>query len=210
MPKSNCGQTIYRIVDCSDCHDGLKSYCLKCNNIILHKKILDLQNELSFLKKEYDNQFNIEPYLIHKYIKQHLEPVSFLITPHTFFVTITFDPSRFQNLGVNSNQEETYILHQLSKAIKNGYIFGLYGCFELTAQSITHSHINIYTYQPFELKQFLKEQFTFNMRNRHAVDVGKANLKSTAYIDKIEDGKGTENKTWFTYTQPQNPLDNII
>lgn len=203
MPKTNCGVAIE--VPCTTCYDGYKLWCSKCTIIELRKKISILESENSFLKKEYDTQFDIKPFLIHKYILQHLEPQKYDLSDNTFFYTITFDPSRFKNLGTNSHQEEQYILHQLSYMIKDGYIFKMYGCFELTKDGITHAHININTYQPIELKQKLKERFTFNMRNKYAIDCGKANLKSIDYINKIEDGKGTENKTWFTCNQDLNP-----
>ena len=199
MPKTTCGKVVE--VKCIDCFNGVKSWCYECTNMELRIKIRQLEAENAFLKKEYDDQFNLTPHLIHKYIKQHLEPQQSPITKHTHFFTITFDPSRFKNLGTNHHLEEQYILHQLAYMIKDGYINEMYGSFELTKDSITHAHVNIRTYQPVDLKQRLKEKFTFNMSNKFAVHSGHANAKSIGYINKIEDGKGTENKTWYTYKE---------
>lgn len=202
MPKTNCGKVIIKEVDCIDCIDYVKAWCYKCTNHELRKKIKQLEAENAFLKKDYDNQFNIQPQQIHRLIKIHSEELLMSVDENTHFFTITFDPSRFKNLGLNNHLEEQYILLQLSYMIKDGFIHQMYGCFELTQDSITHAHVNIRTYQPLELKQKLKERFTFNMRNRAAVHSGNANQQSIKYINKKEDGKGTENKTWFSYITP--------
>ena len=206
--KTNCGALL---VDCIDCYESLKPWCLKCNNIELRKRILQLEAENLFLKKEYDDQFKLTSHLIDKYIRQHLTAQPFTVKPSTHFFTITFDPSRFKNLGTNTHLEEQYILHQLSFFIKDQYIHDMYGSFELTKEGVTHSHINIDTYQPVELKRKLKERFTFNMSNNKAIHSGPANAGSMAYINKKEVGKGCENKTYFTLRDiPEYPEIPIV
>ena len=198
MPRTNLGSALE--VKCIDCFRSVQPWCYKCTNKVLRNDIYSLQCEIAYLKKEFDAQFEELPthhYLT--YLKRHLSSQdTFELTSNTHFFTITFDPSRFKNLGSNTSLEEIYILNQLSYFVKNKTIHDLYGSFELTKDGITHAHVNIKTYNPVELKRSLKERFTFNPQNRYAIHSGTANSKSMGYIDKIEEGKGTENKTWFT------------
>jgi len=199
MPKTNCGQTIE--VNCIDCYKKIQTWCHKCVNINLRQQIRELENQLAFIRHESDDQFDQSDRYIKK-IQRHPEPIKpFELSTNTYFFTITFDPSRFMNLGSDNGLEEIYILNQLYDFIKTGQIFDLYGSFELTNQGITHAHVNIKTYLPVELKRSLKERFTWNPKNNIAIHCGLANTKSLAYINKIEAGKGTENKTWFSLKQ---------
>lgn len=225
MPKTNCGQAIE--VDCIDCFKKIQNWCFKCTNKELRLELHKLKSELAYLKNEYDGQFEIEPYKINKHIRVHAEPQPYVIDTSSYFFTITFDPSRFKGLGLNHQKEERYIKHQLARLCESELIYRLYGSFELTNSGITHAHVIINTYQPIEVWQKLKREFTFDPNNNIAVmkgskkdRTGKANANALAYINKLEEGKGTENKTWYSKKEIQEieddngldyyPQDNII
>lgn len=177
-------------------------FCDKCEIYRLKKRIQELENENTFLRKDQDQQFNLTPHLFNKFGLRHLE-TKYLIPlnqDNLYFLTITFDPSRFKNLGTDAAAEETYILHQLALATNDELLLELEGCFELQSNGNTHAHAHVRTYQPIELQQTLKKKFTNNMRNDKAIDLQPARTatKGINYINKIQEGKGCENKTWFS------------
>jgi len=176
--------------------------CQTCEIYKLKTRIRDLESENAFLRKDQDTQMNVTPALFYK-----LKGRRYLETPYNeplsqenlYFLTITFDPNRFHQLGINAAAEEDYILHQVALATKDNLIHEIVGCFELQNNGTTHAHAHVKTYQPIELKKTLKGKFTNNMRNHKAIDLQPANKseKGMAYINKLDTDKGCENKTWF-------------
>lgn len=174
-------------------------HCYPCQIQELKKQNSRLTRENAFLRHDQEKQFtDVRLDLFYKYGKRLHEPLEPPVQKTTFNYTITFDPNRFSLLGTNNPQEEAYILLQLSFAMKDGLTNHIYGCFEVTQAGVTHAHLNADTYQPVELYQFLKKRFTNDMRNHKCIVYGIAKEpNSIDYINKIEDGKGTENKTWY-------------
>lgn len=199
---TNCGEKVQ--FNCTRCKIfGWNDPCCQtCQIYQLKKRIQNLESENAFLRKDQDQQFNLTLHLFYKYGKRYIETP--YIKPkeqdNLYFLTITFDPSRFNNLGTNTEAEETYILHQLALATKDQLVIELVGCFELQNNGTTHAHAHVRTYQPIELQQFLKKRFTNNMRNNKSVDlqIARKSDKGMDYINKKQDGKGTENKSWYT------------
>lgn len=204
MVLTNCGEAVFHCNKCTI----LTTWCLQCQLMAARAEISRLQSENSFLKKQQDEQLNKTLHLFNKYGKRYYDE-----TPYTepinkdnlYFLTITFDPNRFDGLGNDAAAEEVYILHSLALATKDKLIIELVGCFELQNNGNTHAHAHVRTYQPIELKQTLKRLFTNNMRNQKAIDLQPARINDKGianagmdYINKHEEGKGTEHKTWFT------------
>jgi len=91
-----------------------------------------------------------------------------------YFMTITFDPERFDNLIFTSeDQQKDYILKSLYEF--RHYINFIYGCFEKHQNGIIHTHmiINFNDYKEFKEKYFnkLKSKFTRNLRNKYTIDI---------------------------------------
>jgi len=202
--KSNCGAPINR---CEHCLLFCSTKCDKCIIRELKQKITNLESLIAFHENWNDEQFDVDINFFydnegHKSLKSTIE---FDLTK-LYFLTITFDPDRFKNLGVKSIDEEHYILFQLARAKQENLIQSAYGCFELTKNGVTHAHALIKTLQPIETQQFLKQQFTYNMRNNRAIQLDRATKGAQAYVDKIEDGKGCENKSWYNIALGLMPI----
>lgn len=211
---TNCGEKVH--YNCTKCRifGWNDPNCQTCIIYQLKKRIQELESENAFLKKDQDKQFDLDLNLFYKQGgKRYIE------TPYTqpkeqdnlYFLTITFDPNRFKNLSLNADAEETYILHQLALATKDQLIIELVGCFELQNNGTTHAHVHVRTYQPIELYKSLKKKFTNNMRNNKAIDLqpARSSEKGMEYINKKQDGKGTENKSWFTINSLRIVLDEV-
>jgi len=124
-----------------------------------------------------------------------------------YFMTITFDPERFDNLHFTTEeQQKDYILCSLYK-FRHDINF-MYGCFEKHKNGLIHSHliINFNDYSNFKDNHFnkLKSKFTRNLRNPYTIDFGPVqNLdKVLEYIDfgeKLKYG-------FYRYYNPSNFL----
>ena len=165
----------------------------------LHNLIKELIIENTQLKKDNLYYRNIELQLIgddndrFKLIYlQSDDPMAFddykIKNSELYFMTITFDPERFDNLiFTTSEQQKKYILYSLYKF--TDHINFMYGCFEKHQNGIIHSHIliNFNDYKEFNEKYFkqLKSRFTRNLRNKYTIDIEpvKALDKVLQYID---------------------------
>ena len=178
--------------------------CPTCEIFILKNEKRLLQEQIQFLTQAQSEELLIPYYaeqLIEKYIIIYLKyqlcsttipdiPLSYL--SNTYFITITFDPTRF-GVANPPEQEEQYILYQLARIIKKGFCFSFFGCFEKHKNGITHSHLIMHSNYRVEVYDLLKRAFTNNPRNRVAIDIGNAHqTKSISYIIK-------ESNKYFKY-----------
>ena len=191
MP-TNCGVYVHACLD---------PFCYQCEIKQLKQTIQEQKQTIEYLREQ-----KVESYLTKCDIGLFTELGGRrLVTPITnkisiqsvFFITITFDPSRFYDLGKCTADEENYILNKIALAYDQQLYKWTYGCFELQDNGNTHAHMMTYTTKPVELTRFLKECFTYNMRNQHCIKTlpGEANLQE--YVNKRQADKGCENKTWF-------------
>jgi len=182
----------------------------------IHKLIKDLIRENKTLHIENNYYRNIEHFLIknenesYKLTFKHEEsPMAIdakISSQGNYFLTITFDPKRFDNLHLTSTEEQKdYILLQLHK-MRNTTNF-LYGCFEKHQNDIIHSHLII---NPTDLDAFkkdlkkLKSAFTYNINNKYTIDFQYINdlEKVLNYIDN-----GNKEKFgFFQYINSRNLL----
>ena len=202
--KSNCGVPINR---CSHCLLFCSTKCDKCIIRELQQKIFNLEQTINFHENWNDEQFDVDiKFFYDNEGHKQLKSIIAFDLPKLYFLTITFDPARFKNLGVKIQHEEHYILYQLARAKHDNLIQSAYGCFELTKNGVTHAHALIKTITPIETQQFLKQQFTYNMRNDKAVQLVPTTKGAQTYIDKNEDGKGCENKSWYSIALGLMPI----
>lgn len=166
-----------------DLHNLIKELILE--NTRLYKDNLLYRNiEIPLLKSENDRYK-----YMYIYDEQPMAWDNFKMREHQIhFLTITFDPDRFDNLiFTTEEQQKNYILWALSE-FKDRINF-IYGCFEKHDSGIIHSHIliNFFDYIDFKEKYLksLKAMFTRNIRNEHAVKLEVVNHleKVAAYID---------------------------
>lgn len=205
MVKTNCGQPVaHKCIKCIMLETDQNGWCKDCIINQLREDNHRLRSENSFLKQQQDPQFNKTLHLFYQQGGKKYKESPYLKEPlaqdSLYFLTITFDPNRFDGLGDNTAAEEDYILHSLALATKDKLISELVGCFELMKNGATHAHAHVTTYQPIELYRTLQKLFTYNMRNNKCIDLQIASKsdKGQAYINKHEEGKGTDNKTWFS------------
>jgi len=123
-----------------------------------------------------------------------------------YFLTITFDPKRFDNLHLTSTEEQkNYILLQLHK-IRQTINF-IYGCFEKHQNDIIHTHIIINPINIDALKKDLKKlksAFTYNINNKYTIDFEYINNLDKV-INYIDDGN-KEKFGFFQYYNSSNYL----
>jgi len=166
----------------------------------LHNLIKELIIENTQLKKDNIYYRNIEIQLktndrFKLIFKEDDHPMAFddykIKENLLYFMTITFDPERFDNLIFTTEQQQKdYILSSLYE-FKDRINF-IYGCFEKHKNGIIHTHmiINFNDYQEFKENYFnkLKSKFTRNLRNKYTIDIEavKALDKVLQYIDNGE------------------------
>lgn len=158
---------------------------LKCNShheqmdIVkaLFKQLNDQERELRYYKDidmvlSHSNQYR---YNIEEYDKPILLNSSDLSDNIQYLsVTITFDPNRFENLEVITEEsQKKYILTKWNDFLINSKcnITELYGCFESHQSGIIHSHAIISLYDSILLKNYLLRQFSKTVRNKHCIDI---------------------------------------
>lgn len=199
MP-TNCGQYV---------HTCLDPHCYQCEIKRLKETIQQQQAIINFMKGTHDksNLKKIDPDLFYKSNGvRAIKPKTKVINiKSTYFITITFDPARFNDLGIDTPQEELYILYYIALAFNQLLFSWAYGCFELQSNGTTHAHLMVHTNQPVELTQFLKESFTYNMRNTNCIKTLPSDANLQTYINKIQQDKGCERKSWFYINKPQIP-----
>lgn len=121
-------------------------------------------------------------------------------------VTITFDPNRFHNIDLTSEEEQQlYIKFHLMKAIRRFNIPFLYGSFEKHKNGRTHFHGVVSIYDNTELEKYLLRKFTNNPRNKHCI-LWKAidNLpKWLEYINK-------ESLDFISYKNQKKCIEKLI
>jgi hypothetical protein len=166
-----------------DIHNLIKELILE--NTRLYKDNLLYRNiEIPLLKSENDRYK-----YMYIYDEQPMAWDNFKMREHQIhFLTITFDPDRFDNLlFTTEEQQKNYILWALSQ-FKDKINF-IYGCFEKHDSGIIHSHILINFFDSYDFQQnhykSLKAMFTKNIRNEHAIKLEPVNHleKVAAYID---------------------------
>lgn len=166
------GDTKQRFIDLINENQKLKqqiAYLTRTNNEILYLKYY-------------------EKMLITDYIKESNKPIDYEWQPvkQYKFITITFDPEKF---GINNSPEleKQYILHKLAYLKKSDLCQSFYGCFEFHKSGSIHAHLIMCTNYDKEVYKYLKQQFTDNPRNRHAIDYCLAKVKAQQYIEKESD-----------------------
>jgi len=140
---------------------------------------------------------------------QEDSPMAFdsIILKSKWFLTITFDPKRFSNFHLTTeNEQKKYILLQLYK-YRTSLNF-MYGCFEKHKNGVVHAHILIDPIDPAEFKyndlKKLKSSFTRNNYSKITIDYQevKAIEKVIEYIDHGDKQK----YGFFQYYNSQNYL----
>lgn len=192
MP-TNCGVYVHQCLD---------PHCYQCEIKRLKDKIIEQEQIINFLKKDdtRSDLTKIDPELFTKSKhRRHVTPNEKVINiANMWFITITFDPSRFHNLSIDNAQEEIYILYYLALAYNQLLFNWAYGCFELQSNGTTHAHLMAHSYNPYELTAFLKQQFTYNMKNNKCIVTLPADANCQTYINKVQADKGCERKSWFS------------
>lgn len=153
-----------------DCISNAETYLYEMKQM---KKIIEkLTHELNYYKNIGSMLANsdigdIECYLERGCIEHYTMPSNYQYAAHT----ITFDPSRFEDL-TNNEEQILYILNVIKKCLKKSLFNIIYGSFELTKNGIIHAHIitDCYGYENL-MKQNnkLKRSFTHNPNNKHCV-----------------------------------------
>jgi len=150
----------------------------------IHKLMKELIIENKKLHIENNYYRNIEHFLLKKDVNENYKlTFKYDETPMAFdslkmsgnilhFMTITFDPKRFDNLHLTSSEEQqNYILYQLH-LIRRSINF-LYGCFEKQKNDIMHAHLLMNVNDLDEFKKILKifkAAFTYNINNLYTID----------------------------------------
>lgn len=112
-----------------------------------------------------------------------------------YFVTITFDPHRFDNLELSTEiSQKKYIIkqwHQLRHKISF-----VYGCFEKHKSGIIHSHCILETTDSESVMNQLMKAFSSKPNNKHAIDISEVRdiSKCLRYIDTQIDKTGALDK----------------
>jgi len=176
-----------------------KRYLAAQDNDDLHNLIKELINENKELYKDNLLYRNIEFPLLKTHSSKYKYMYTYDSQPMAWeeyhmreyqihFLTITFDPDRFDNLILTTEEaQKNYILHSLSE-FKNKINF-IYGCFEKHKNGIIHSHllINFFDHMDFLENSYpsLKAKFTKNIRNPYTLKLEPVNHleKVAAYID---------------------------
>lgn len=125
------------------------------------------------------------------------------------FMTITFDPMRFDKLELSTEQsQKDYILTMLSKASKKADTYSefIYGCFEKHKSGIIHAHCLYECEDYVEVKKYLQRKFSNSIHNQKAVDINwvRNNEKVFNYIDD-----GNKEKYGFFLLDKRADLDKI-
>lgn len=131
----------------------------------------------------------------------------YTIRGNCYFMTITFDPKRFDNFHLTTSEtQKKYILYQLHK--HRYRIVFMYGCFEKHKNGVIHSHIIINPICEDDFKQHclnhLKSAFTKNINSRITIDyqLVKSVDKTIEYIDN----GGKEKYGFFRYFNPNDDI----
>lgn len=96
----------------------------------------------------------------------------FELPKNLYFLTITFDPSRFTDLeSVTETSKKEYVLRHLQDKFNRQFITRIYGCFEYTKKMEIHVHCILLTGRPSDLKYLLKCAFAESTENAHCIDL---------------------------------------
>lgn len=93
-------------------------------------------------------------------------------TNNLYFITITFDPHRFDSLDLTSEEsQKKYILKQIHNLRHRiGFV---YGCFEKHKSGVIHSHLILETRDEETVKDSLIRAFSKNIKNRYCIDMSE-------------------------------------
>jgi len=198
-----------------------KRYLNAQTNDDLHHLIKELINENIQLKQ--DNLFyrNVELQLLHE-DNQHYKliykrdevPMAFddYKIKHNllYFMTITYDPDRFDNLiFISEEQQKEYILYSLYKF--RHHINFMYGCFEKQTNGIIHAHILINYNDNIEFINDhlpkLKSKFTRRfIRSNQKQTIDNEPVKDMDKVLNYIDGKEKEKYGFFLFYNSSNFL----
>lgn len=121
------------------------------------------------------------------------------------FVTITFDPHRFDKLELSTEQsQKDYILTMLSKASKRPetYTEFIYGCFEKHKSGVIHTHLLYKIDDKNELEKYLLRKFASKPRNKHAVDISW--VKDIEKVYEYINGGGKDKYGYYLLDRTQD------
>lgn len=192
-------------------------------------KIIDNQNkELLFYKNmEINISHNLTEFNEQDY-KQQSNPMNIksgydmaheisgaIHTDDLYFITITFDPHRFDSLDLTSEEsQKKYILKQLHNLRHRlGFV---YGCFEKHKSGVIHSHLILETRDEETIKDSLIRAFSKNIKNRFCIDMSEVrDIRNTLrYINTNIDRDGHESsvktKYGFYYMKNQEFYNNTF
>nr|UOF80159.1 helitron helicase-like domain at N-terminus [Cressdnaviricota sp.] len=96
----------------------------------------------------------------------------FEIPKDLYFLTITFDPSRFNDLElITEPSKKDYIIRCLQRLYNRQFLTRLYGCFEYTKKLEIHAHCIVMTGRPSDFRYLLKTKFTDDIDNNVCIDL---------------------------------------
>lgn len=133
------------------------------------------------------------------------------IPPNLYFLTITFDPKRFDDLeSVTEESKKEYILRVLQHNYRWHFFERLYGCFEYTKKMELHAHAILQSGRPADLKYKIKTMFASSIDNNVCIDMTPVeSVKNVMrYLEKESfDYFYIGSKDEFKVKDIPNPLD---
>jgi len=201
----NYSRRYLKAVDDDDLHELIREIIKKyiqLKNDNLMYRIIEL-----LLLSDTTNSYNL--------LFQHdIEPMAFedykIRDNLLYFMTITYDPDRFDNLILTTeDQQKKYILYSLYKF--HHQINFIYGCFEKQTNGIIHAHLLINYVDHIEfinehLKKF-KSRFTKRFLNKNQNQtVDNQPVKDLDKVLNYIDGKEKVKYGYFRYYNSQNYL----
>ena len=192
-------QTVNYIQEYRDTQKDLERYMKIETHAELEQLVKELLIDNKRLKEDNTYYRNIETQLTKNEINesylnvydQEDSPMAFhdyIIRGNCYFMTITFDPKRFDNFHlVSSDEQKKYILYQLHKY--RHHMSFIYGCFEKHKNGVIHSHIIMNPVDEDYFRQNclkkLKSAFTRNAYSKITIDyqLVKSVDKTIEYID---------------------------
>jgi len=153
---------------CAVCRD--MSQCYKCQIVDLKKQVLALKIELKHNSKESNKQLIKPDATKHFELDNKFLPIRYYGLQADYgFLTITYDSAKFGLFNLVKD-EQNYIFYVLNKAIEDGYIVQLTGCFEYQKNTTTHAHLIIKSdYNNQQIEDYFRPYFTDDKKNKYAI-----------------------------------------
>lgn len=195
-------------VNCVQCHDS-NIKCYRCQIRQLKAENLSLKQELQKYYLIDNEQLSLTRYqqqdIDNNFIQQST-PLDYDYKDklsNEYFITITFDPSKF-GLQPYESERKDYILYQLTRLRNKDLFTDCYGCFEYHKNGIIHTHLIMNTAFPKEIYQILKSKFTDNSHNKVVLQIDKAKWpQAKDYINKESD------HYYYTYNKRKDKVCSI-